>query len=254
MGGGHAGKMGDGKVPGRTIVVVQAHQDDADFYCGGSVARWCRQGDRVLYVTVTDGSKGTLDPEQDPAALAATRREEQQRAAEVLGVAECVFLGYPDGDLVPDLALREKLVAIFRRHRPDLLVTHDPSWKSYLLHPDHRATGEMAMYAALAAAMPLFHREHLDQGLVPHEIPEALLFHSPDPDYMEDVSDYVGIKVKALMCHQSQFYLLGQAEAALGISLDQLQAVFQRGPENLPVGVVKERFKRVPMSAGGPAL
>lgn len=238
---------------GRTIVVVQAHQDDGDFYCGGSVAKWCRQGDRVIYVVVTDGSKGTMDPDQDPVALAAVRREEQQEAAGILGVSECLFLGYPDGDLVPDLALREKLVAIYRRYRPDLLVTHDPTWKSYLLHPDHRNTGEMALYAALAAGMPLFHREHREQGLAPHQIPEALLFHSPEPDHTEDISDYVGLKVRALMCHRSQFYLLGQAENALGVSLERLQDMFGQ-PERLPVGVVKERFKRVPLSAGGPAL
>lgn len=240
-------------MPGRTIVVVQAHQDDGDFYCGGSVARWCRQGDRVIYVVVTDGSKGTMDPDQDPASLAEIRRQEQERAAEVLGVSECLFLGYPDGDLVPDLGLREKLVAIYRRYRPHLVVTHDPSWKTYLLHPDHRITGEMAMYAALAAGMPMFHREHLEQGLQPHQVSEALLFHSPDPDYTEDVSDYLAIKVQALMCHRSQFYLLGQAEAALGISFDRLQAMLGR-EEALPVGVVKERFKRVIMTPGGPAL
>ncbi|MEW5935260.1 MAG: hypothetical protein AB1816_16915, partial [Bacillota bacterium] len=87
----------------------------------------------------------------------------------------------------------------------------------------------------------------------PHQIPEALLFHSPEPDHTEDISDYVGLKVRALMCHRSQFYLLGQAENALGVSLERLQDMFGQ-PERLPVGVVKERFKRVPLSAGGPAL
>jgi len=237
-------------VSARTVVVVQAHQDDADFYCGGSVARWASMGDRVIYVTVTDGSKGTLDPATDPKTLATTREQEQREAAAVLGVSECLFLGYPDGDLFPDLTVREKLVRIIRHYRPALLVTHDPTWKSYLLHNDHRVTGEMALGAAMAAGFPLYHREHLGEGLGAHTVQEVLLFQSPEPDFSQDITGYLGLKIKALLCHQSQAYLLSQAENALGVSLAQALDLFQAGA-SLPLGAVREKFKRLTVAEGG---
>ncbi|MCS7104764.1 MAG: PIG-L family deacetylase [Thermofilaceae archaeon] len=48
------------------VLVVQAHPDDADIHIGGTVAKWAADGCEVYYLTVTDGSKGTYDPEMDP--------------------------------------------------------------------------------------------------------------------------------------------------------------------------------------------
>ena len=44
-----------------TAMVVTAHPDDAEFGCSGTVARWISEGTQVVYVLVTDGSKGTED-------------------------------------------------------------------------------------------------------------------------------------------------------------------------------------------------
>ena len=57
-----------------------------------------------------------------PPAVSAARA-----AAAVLGVAEVVFLGFPDGEVAPDLALRHAIARQIRRWRPDLVVTHDPA-------------------------------------------------------------------------------------------------------------------------------
>ena len=42
---------------GETVLVVFAHPDDAEFSAGGTVARWDREGKRIVYVVCTDGSK-----------------------------------------------------------------------------------------------------------------------------------------------------------------------------------------------------
>ena len=44
-------------------MVVMAHPDDAEFVCGGTVAKWCAEGAEVVYVVVTGGDKGTHDLE-----------------------------------------------------------------------------------------------------------------------------------------------------------------------------------------------
>ena len=59
-------------VPGR-VLAVGAHPDDIEFGCGATLAKWSAAGCAVHLLVLTDGSKGTWDPDADPAALAATR-------------------------------------------------------------------------------------------------------------------------------------------------------------------------------------
>ena len=91
----------------KRAMVVFAHPDDAEFGCGGTVARWVTEGIEFIYVVATDGSKGSADPAMSPEQLIALRRQEQRSAADVLGVKDIVFLGYPDGYLEHTLALRK---------------------------------------------------------------------------------------------------------------------------------------------------
>jgi LmbE family N-acetylglucosaminyl deacetylase len=43
-------------------LVILAHPDDAEFTVAGTVARWVKEGSRVVYVVCTDGSRGSNDP------------------------------------------------------------------------------------------------------------------------------------------------------------------------------------------------
>ena len=77
------------ETPGR-VLVVTPHPDDAEFWCGGTVALWVNQGAEVHFVLCTDGGKGTSDPEVASEELGARREAEQQQAAEILGVKALV--------------------------------------------------------------------------------------------------------------------------------------------------------------------
>lgn len=85
---------------GKNVLVVQAHPDDADIHIGGTEAKWAAEGCEAYYLTVTNGSKGTYDPEMDPKELALVREREEREAARILGVKDVLFLGYPDGELI----------------------------------------------------------------------------------------------------------------------------------------------------------
>ncbi len=136
--------MGDEHAqPSRTCLVVAAHPDDIESWCAGSVAVLVRQGWQVAYLLCTSGEKGTSDPAEPPEVVAARREAEQREASRRVGAREPVFLRLPDGGLEDDAVLRGSLVRAIRRHRPDLLITHDPvhPWPPYTTHRDHRIAG-----------------------------------------------------------------------------------------------------------------
>jgi len=187
-----------------TAMVIVAHPDDAEFMCGGSVAKWCAQGWTVYYVLATSGDKGTHDPAFTPQELAATREEEQREAARVLGVKEVFFLGYPDGFLEPTHELREQLVRLFRVYKPDVVLTWD-GFRPSFNHNDHRNIG-IAVRDALFPAVRdrLYFPEHAEEGLDEVRVNEILLVGSPDPNYFVDVSGFIEKKADAILAHSSQ--------------------------------------------------
>ena len=154
---------------------VHAHPDDESSKGASTMARYAKEGYRISVVTLTDGAAGEiLNPAMDRPGvlerLVEIRREELERALEVLGVTDHFDLGYPDsgyvetfeGDgslLAPDCFYNvpteesaAKLVAIVRRERPDVLVTY-PSDGGYP-HPDHIRCHDVTAAAFEAAADP----------------------------------------------------------------------------------------------------
>jgi LmbE family N-acetylglucosaminyl deacetylase len=128
------------------ILVILAHPDDPEFFCGASIARWTEAGHSVAYCLLTRGDKGTSDRSISPEELVKVRQAEQRRAAAVLGVSTIHFLEYPDGYLLPTLEVRRSIVRIIRTEKPQVIITCDPG--NYfprdvtINHPDHRAAGE----------------------------------------------------------------------------------------------------------------
>jgi LmbE family N-acetylglucosaminyl deacetylase len=185
----------------RRALAVGAHPDDIEISCGATLAKWAAAGTDVHLLVLTDGSKGTWDPEADLHALATRRREEQHAAAAALGASGVTFLDAVDGELEGGLARRAQVCAVIRRRRPDVMLGHDP-WKRYRLHPDHRHAGWLVIDAIVAARDPHFFPE---QGLARHRPQHLLLFEPEEVDHTELVRDSLDAKVEALLCHRSQW-------------------------------------------------
>ena len=203
-------KVPDGWETPQNILVVLAHPDDPEFFCGATTARWVRAGHHVSYCVVTCGDKGTKDLSIGPDKLCSIRQKEQRSAAKVLGVDDIKFLNYPDGYLTPDINLRRDITRVIRTIRPDILVTCDPQTlftaNAGLNHPDHRAAGQATLDAVFPAA-----RDHLnfielwkDEKLGPHIVREVWVCGTLEPDIILDVTETWEIKIQALFEHTSQ--------------------------------------------------
>lgn len=213
------------------VLVVMAHPDDPEFACGGTIARWVDEGRYVGYLLLTSGDKGSDDATMTRERLMEIREAEQRAAARVLGVQEVHFLRYPDGALFPTLELRRQIVYHIRRFRPDIVVCQDPTayyfGDYYINHPDHRAAGE----ATLAAVFPLARDrlnfpEHLEEGLQPHKVRDVYITTTPNPTAWVDITDYLEIKLEAILQHKSQ---IKDPEALVQRWKDRLRSVDEEG-------------------------
>lgn len=198
----------DDFVPTKALVIV-AHPDDVDFGAAGTVATLTAHDVEVVYGLVTDGQAGE-PAELDATALAELRRAEQTRAAAIVGVDELHWLGFPDGAVVADLALRRSISRLIRVVRPDLVITQTPerNWdRIYPSHPDHLATGEATVCAVYpdarnAKSFP----DLLAEGHEPHAVPRIWLMAAParTPNLHVDIGGALDRKIDALMAHDSQ--------------------------------------------------
>ncbi len=225
----------------KTAMAVFAHPDDADFVCSGTAARWADEGWTVYYVLATSGDKGTHQEGLSRQELAAIREEEQRAAARILGLKDCIFLGYPDGFLEDDDELRGDLVRLFRRYKPDLVITWD-AFRPSFNHRDHRNIGIAARDAVYPAVRDhLYYAELSTDGVAPaHKVDEMLLSGTESADGYVNIERYVDAKIDALLCHKSQ---MG------GRTKDDLVKMYrERTPQRpgLP-GPFVETFKQVRM-------
>src|ERR1051325_3588521 len=123
------------------VLAVVAHPDDAELLCAGTLARARKEGAAIAICVFGCGDKG--QPGKKVMNLAKMRRKEMISSAELLG-ARLFAMNFPDGTLVQTPASTAKLVEIYRKFQPTLVLAHAP--EDY--HPDHRAASAIAEAAS----------------------------------------------------------------------------------------------------------
>ncbi|SFF79897.1 N-acetylglucosaminyl deacetylase, LmbE family [Actinacidiphila alni] len=139
-----------------TLMAVHAHPDDEASGTGGLLARSAAEGVRTVLVTCTDGRCGDApdgtkpgQPGHDPEAVVAVRRAELAKSCGILAVSQLELLGYGDSGMMgwdtneaegsfwttPLDEAADRLAALMRRERPDVVVTYDEN--GFYGHPDH---------------------------------------------------------------------------------------------------------------------
>lgn len=187
----------------KKILVVVAHPDDAEAFCGGTIAKLARAGNTVKLLMCTNGDRGSHDGRVRPSDLMGIRRQEQEEARRILGLDELIWLGYRDGELAHMTDLRERIVRVIRQYQPEVILTFDP-WKHYEFHPDHRAVGFIVTEARMLADLPWICPEFTLEGLSPWHAGELYLFMPEEANYWVDITETIEIKVQSRMAHHSQ--------------------------------------------------
>ena len=134
----------DGKL---RIICFGAHPDDCELQAGGTGAMWAARGHHVKFVSVTNGDIGHWREAGGPLAL--RRKREVEEASQLLGTHVEVFDNH-DGELMPTLENRQKVIRAIREWKADLVLSHRP----YDYHPDHRNTSLLVQDAAYMVTVP----------------------------------------------------------------------------------------------------
>jgi len=191
------------------ILVVLAHPDDPEFFCGATIARWTSLGHDVHYLLFTKGDKGSNNPVITTEELINMRVKEQRAAADVLGVKTVSYLDKLDGYVMADLDTRKEIVRSIRVLKPHIVVSCDPAnlypRDGYINHPDHRSVGQQVIDAIYPGGGNRFYfPELIGEGCGPHQVKELWLSIPADANTVIDVTEYWKLKLDALSKHHSQ--------------------------------------------------
>jgi 4-oxalomesaconate hydratase len=193
----------------RSTLVVSAHAADFVWRAGGAIALAASRGDPVTVLCLTYGERGesasawragqTLDE------IKALRRGEACSAASALG-AEIEFLDAGDYPLRESDELVDRIVGVYRRVNPSVVLTHslaDP------YNQDHPAAAQMALRARVLAQAIGY-----PAAGEPIGAPPVFLFepHQPEmcgfkPEVLLDITPVFEIKRAAMQCMAAQQHL-----------------------------------------------
>lgn len=194
----------------KNIACFAAHPDDLEFTCTGTIYHFIKKGYTVIFVIITNGENGFADKNISRDVRIETRKNEQEKAAKILGVAEILFLNYEDGFLQYTDELRSELTKIIRKYKPEIVFSFDPANKDYdslnLYHRDHRITAEAVFDACFAAKNKFMY------GGSPHRIKKMYFYGTSNPNIVVNITDIIDLKLEILRCHKSQFSDVNRVE------------------------------------------
>ena len=185
------------------IIVFGAHPDDCDIDAGGTAALWAAKGHQVKFVSVTNGDAGHQS--EGGGALAKRRRAEAQEAGRRFGIAEYEVLDNHDGELEPNLAVRQQVIRRIRQWKADVVIAPRPN--DY--HPDHRYTGVLVQDTAYMVMVPNVCPDTPPLRRNPVFLYSQDGFQRPNPfrpDVAVAIDSVIERKVHALDAHVSQVY------------------------------------------------
>ena len=187
------------------ILAFGAHPDDVELFVGGTLAKMAACGYSTGIVDMTRGELGSR-------GTATRRAREAKEAARILGVKVRENLGLPDGEVTVDARSRLKVIHVLRKYRPLLVLAH--YWDDR--HPDHISTSRLVADAAHHSGLA-----KISTGQDRFRPKAVLYFKLPPqvlPDFIVDVSEVAGQRLKAIQAYRSQLFNASSREPATYLS------------------------------------
>ena len=180
------------------VLAFGPHPDDAEIGCGATLRKLKALGHTTGIIDMTTGDMGWGTPE--------IRLQECNAAAKILQLDVRENLDLGDCRIEDTFENRCKVAGVIRKHRPQVMFApyYNLPIGRGLGHNDHYKTGQIVANA--------FNLAHLKKAPVegePYQAKALYFYFIPPgtiPTFIVDITAQFDDWVKALDCHQSQFY------------------------------------------------
>jgi len=196
------------------ILAIAAHRDDVEQTCGGTLLKMAQRGHRTGILDLTQGEMGTRGTAED-------RRQEAEKAAEILKVSWRQALDIPDGRVENTWENRLRVARVIRELRPRVVIL--PYWQGR--HPDHYTASILGYEACFVAGLAKLDVKRalgprqlafsqaastaeMTEELLPHrpfKIIYATLYYDIRPTFVVDITEQFEARFQSLMAYQSQY-------------------------------------------------
>jgi len=195
----------------KKLLVVGAHSGDFVWRAAGTIAKSIEEGGTTLVIAMSYGERGESgelwkeDPKRSEESVKIIRREQAQKAADIIGTP-IQFLDWGDYPMLLTDERIKQLTTIIEDFEPTVILTHsekDP------FNPDHPLAFQAVQRARLlssGAGVPSAFKNIAPPAwysFEPHQ-PELSGFL---PDIFIDISSVIVKKLAAMDCMGAQNYL-----------------------------------------------
>src|SRR3972149_4217840 len=177
-----------------SVLVLCAHSDDQVFGCGGTIAKYAKEGIEVNIAVFSYGEKS--HPWMKKSIMVEARVNESLEAAKVVNANDTLFFGIEEGKFKEDferLDIKEKIEKLVEKYKPTKIFTHssdDPM-------PDHNTLSKLIH--GICGEIKYDGDLYAFDVWTPFKIKDRNL-----PKMYVDISDTFKTKIRALKCFKSQ--------------------------------------------------
>jgi len=180
------------------ILAIGAHPDDVELGCGATIAKEIANGKKVGILDLTRGELGTR-------GTADIRDKEARASARLLGVELRENIELADGFFVNNEASQLEVIEIIRKYRPDIVLCNAVDDR----HIDHGKGSKLASDACFLSGLKRIettHENNQQEAWRPKHVYHYIQWKNLQPDFVVDVSGFIGKKLEVIKAYESQFF------------------------------------------------
>ena len=180
------------------ILAFGAHPDDVELGCSGTIAKEVSLGKKVGIIDLTRGELGTR-------GSVAIRNSKSTKASEILGVSVRDNIDMHDGFFINDEEKKKKIIQMLRKYRPEIVLCNAITDR----HIDHGKGSKLVSDACFLSGLRQIKTElngEAQEAWRPKVVYHYIQWQNIEPDFVVDISEFIGKKMESVLAYGSQFY------------------------------------------------
>ncbi|MDP4285407.1 MAG: bacillithiol biosynthesis deacetylase BshB1 [Bacteroidota bacterium] len=186
------------------ILAFGVHPDDIELSCSGTLLVEKKNGKKVGIIDLTRGELGTR-------GTAATRKEEAEISAGILGVDVRENLEMADGFFKNDEENQRKIISTLRKYKPEIIFCNALDDR----HPDHGRAAKLVADASFLSGLrkiETFDGENRQEIWKPKYIFNYIQDMYLQPSFVIDITDVIDKKLASIQSFKTQFFIPGEKD------------------------------------------